>query len=234
MEKSQKTIRKLLVFAAVIVLCGGVPHFLFGRGSFHARYGYRSPYALETVFPSAIGDFHLVNRWQTALQGQVVEQVAIYQDVASKETAQFAIYLNAGAHNAAACYLARGMQMQSRRVEQLQTADSIAGFEIVSIVDQSVAGTDGASLLMATTECGGEKCTSRPLDIKAGPQLTWLKSNYVERDVTANDVPVPLSITFESSGNSGNGQGQDQAKQHFRKLLSNFNLKPLRELSAGK
>jgi hypothetical protein len=234
MEKSQKTIRKLLVFAAVIVLCGGVPHFLFGRGSFHSGHGYRSPYALETVFPSAIGDFHLVNRWQTALQEQVVEQVAIYQDVASKETAQFAIYLNAGAHNGAACYLARGMQLQSRRVEQLQTADSIASFEIVSIVDQSVAGTNGSSLLMATTECSGEQCKSRPLDFKAGPQLTWLKSNDVQENVVANEVPIPLSITFESSGNSGNGQGQEQAEQHFRKLLSNFNLKPLRDLSAGK
>jgi hypothetical protein len=230
MEQPQKANLKLVAFAAVVLLCAGVPHFLFDRTRPKISVGNYLP---ETLLPPTIGTFHVVSRKQVGGAGEVIEHVAIYQDPTGRQTAQFDLRINSASHNGVACYLARGMPVQWRRIEQLQSADSTAGFEIASIADQSLRGAAGSVLFIASTECMAEGCREIPLEIRTGPQLIWLRNNLETRSATPGKMPVPLSITFQSIGKDGNVQDQEQALSDFRKLVANFNLNPLREVSAA-
>ena len=230
MEQSQKANLKLVAFTTLVLLCAGVPHFLFDRTRPKNSTGHYSP---ESLLPPTIGTFHVVNRKQVGEAGDVIEHMAIYGDPTGRQTAQFDLRINSASHNGVACYLARGMPVQWRRIEQVQSADLSASFEIASIADQSLRGSAGSVLIIASTECTPEGCREIPLQIRTGPQLIWLRSNLQTQSVGPGEKPVPLSITFQSIGKDGNVQDQEEALSDFRKLVASFKLNPLREISAS-
>jgi len=125
------------------------------------------------------------------------------------------------------------MPVQWRRIEQVQSADSSAGFEIASLADQSLRGADRSVLFIASTECTPEGCREIPLPIRTWPQLIWLRNNLETQSLSPGQKPVPLSITFQAIGKDGNVQDQEQALSDFRKLVASFKLNPLREISAA-
>ncbi|WP_158750607.1 hypothetical protein [Acidobacterium sp. S8] len=173
-----------------------------------------------------------MNRWINP-QGSVVEQGAIYQDASGRQTAQFDIMINAGAHNGLACYLTRGMVLESRRAERVQAADSSAIFDVGFIGDQSLSGAGHSTLFIASTVCGAGGCGEAPLLIKDAPQIVWSRAAKAQREPAYQSRPIPLSITFQSVGGTGNAGDQEQAVLQFRDLISKFKLVPLRELSAA-
>ena len=221
MENLQKTIRKLVAFAALVVVLAGIPHFLLDRSPRVIRTAGGS---YEYLLPEEIGKFHVLNRWKNA-----IEQGAIYQDRNGKQIAQFAIMINApGRHDGLNCYLARGIPLQSLQSEHLQAADSTANFEVGFIGDQSLNGGLGHSVLfIASTQCDAEVCTQAPAPMSMGLQMTWLRPAKIHHDDAEQPRVVPVSITFQSF----DAEGADQALLQFRELMSNFKLVPLRELS---
>jgi hypothetical protein len=231
MEESQKTIRKLVAFATVVVLFAGVPHFLLDRNAVvAAQFPDRS---YEYLLPAEIGKFHVVNRWKSALQKPTFEQGAIYQDPTGKLTAQFAIMINFSRdHNGLVCYLAQGLPLRSQRIEQVQAADSSAIFDVGFIGDQSLSGAGHSTLFIASTECGTGGCREAPFLTRAAPQIVWSRPTKAQRDSTDQYRAIPLSITFQSIGGAGDVQDQERALLQFRDLVSKFKLVPLRELSA--
>jgi hypothetical protein len=229
MEQSQKASPKLVAFAALVLLCAGLPHFLLDRKAADRAPG---QYSVEALLPPVVGSFQVVNREQGVL-GRGIEHVAIYQDSARRRTAQFALITNYGIHNGVACYLARGMPVQWRRVEEMKSADSSATFEIVSLGDQSLKGGNRSALFIASTECTTVGCREIPLEIRSGLQLGWIRKKLGTESISAQRRPVPLSITFQSTSVDGSVKTQEQALSEFRELISNFKLNPLRELSAS-
>jgi len=232
MEQSQQATRKLVAFAAVVVLCAGAPHFLLDRRSLPHQESRSQQDSPETFLPAIIGDFHVVSRNRNILPRQEIEHVAIYQDRTGTQTAQFDVRVNSSAHNGLACYLMRGMTVQWKRTEEVQSADSIGSFEISSIADQSITGSGRSALFMASTECTPEHCSESPLKVENRPELVWSGSDSEAHGTPRSREVVPLSITFQSVGEGGNVQDQKQALSQFRKLISSFKLAPLRELSS--
>jgi len=234
MEQAQKDTRKLVAFGAVVLLCAGAPHFLLDRGFSWPQYGTSTAHpAPGNLYPSSIGEFQLVNRWQRDLVRNVVEVGATYRDATSTRTAQFDTQLNAGFHNGAECYIARGMQLEWRRAELMTTADSTVTFEIISIVDESISGAGRSSVLIASAECMRDGCKARPLKIRTGPELALLNSHPVKANASDQPGHVSFSIIFQTSGNSGNNkQDEEEALMELRKLVAGFSLGPLRQLAA--
>jgi len=186
----------------------------------------------EYLLPAELGKFHVVNRWKSALQKPIVEQGAIYQDLTGKLTAQFAIMINfSGDHNGLNCYLAHGMPLQSHRTERVQAADSSAIFDVGIMGDQSVIGAAHSTLFIASTECGTQGCRQPPFLANAAPRIVWSPPTNAQRDSADKSQSIPLSITFQSAGGTGDAQDQEQAMLQFRDLVSKFKLVPLRELS---
>lgn len=234
MEQLKATTLKLVAFGVAVLVCAGVPYLLSDQGSYQRGSASRpAPHWPDTTFPAAIGGFHVVNRWQNRLSNEVTEYGALYQDPTGTQTAQFDTLFNIGPHDGSDCYLARGMKFQWRRVVEVHTADSIAGFEIVSMEDESMAGSDHATLLIASTNCTRDACKDLTLNFKTGtgPHLVWTRPASSKKNATGSWVPVSLSITFESFANGDHAQDEEQALSQFRKLMSNFRLNPLRELS---
>ena len=233
MEESQRTIRKLLAFAAVVALLGGVPHFLLNRKQLAAA-KLIPDRSYEYLLPAELGKFHVVNRWKSALRKPIVEQGAIYQDPTGKLTAQVAILFNlSGDHNGLQCYLTQGLPLQSHRTEQVQAADSSAIFDVGFIGDQSLSGAGHSTLFIASTECGARGCRQPPFLASKAPRIVWLRPAKAQRDPADESRSIPLSITFQSVGGTGDAQDQEQAMLQFRDLVSKFKLVPLRELSAA-
>ncbi len=230
MEQSQKASLKLVAFAAVVLLCAGVPHFLFDRIQLKNSTG---SYLAETLLPPTIGTFHVVNRKQVGEAGDVIEHVAIYQDPTGRQTAQFDLRINSASHNGVACYLARGMPLQWRRIEQVQSADSSASFEIALPSGSVVAWRRPFCSLHSLYGVYAGRLPEIPLQIRTWPQLVWLRNSLETQSVTPSKKPVPLSITFQSISKDGNVQDQEQALSDFRKLVASFKLNPLREISAA-
>ncbi len=232
MARSQQATRKLVAFTAVAVLCAGVPHFLLDRRSLPHHESHSQDYSPEAFLPAVIGDFHIVSRNRNTLSRQETEHVAIYQDRTGKQTAQFDVRVNSGAHDGLACYLSRGMAVQWRRIEEVKSADSLGSFEISSLVDQSITGSGRTVLLMASTECKPEGCSELPLKVQNRIQLVWSQSPG-EAGAPQIANAVPLSIAFQSLLEDGKVQDQAQALSQFRKLILSYKLAPLRELSSA-
>ena len=75
MEQSQKTIRRLIAFAVLVLPLAGVPHFRLDRKPIAARLPDRS---YEYLLPATIGKFHVVSRWRNVRPNQIIEQGATY------------------------------------------------------------------------------------------------------------------------------------------------------------
>ena len=231
MEQSQKTIRRLVAFAVLVLPLAGVPHFRLDRKPIAARLPDRS---YEYLLPATIGKFHVVNRWRNVTPYQTIEQGATYQDSTGKQTAQFAIMLNyPGDHNALSCYLTRGMALRENRTEQVQAADSPAKFDVGFFGDQSLNGAEHSTLFVASTECRAGGCLEPPSAWWSAPHVAWSMSAKTQHERANLAMPIPLSITFQSLGSAGETQDQQQALLQFRELVSNFKLIPLRELAAA-
>lgn len=230
MEYSQQTIRKLIAFAVAVGLLAGLPHFLFDRKQETVKVWERS---YEYLLPAEIGGFHVVNRWTNVQSHSVIEQGAIYQDSSGRKTAQFDIMVNAsGSHNGLACYLARGMTLRERRIEQIQAADSSATFDVGFVGDQSIGGTGHSTLLIASTECGSKGCWRTP-DSSESAQIIWFQHPKATSDHTPHSTFVPISITFQSLNSDGKAQDRESALLEFRELVSNFRLVPLQEIPSA-
>jgi hypothetical protein len=231
MEESQQTIRKLVAFTALVLVLAGVPHFLLDR---KAAIVPRPQQSYEYLLPAAIGKFHVVNRWRNVKESPVIEQGATYQDASGAQTAQFDIMIHDSRdHNGLLCYITRGMPLRGRRTEQVQAVDSTANFDVGFIGDQSLNGAGRSTLFIASTECAHGGCRQAPLPQQSstGPHIVWLPSAKAQRIRADAASFVPLSVTFQSFGNNGETQDQEQALLQFRELISNFKLAPLRELS---
>jgi hypothetical protein len=241
MEQSQKTIRRLVAFAVLVLPLAGVPHFRLDRKQIAARLPDRSIAAwlpdrsYEYLLPATMGKFHVVNRWRNLVPNQAIEQGATYQDSTGKQTAQFAIWLNFPKdHNALVCYLTRGMALRENRTEQVQAADSPAKFDVGFFGDQSLNGADHSTLFVASTVCRAEGCLEAPSAwSSAAPHLAWSMSAETQHERANLARSISLSITFQSLGSAGEMQDQQQAWLQFRELVSNFRLIPLRELAAA-
>jgi hypothetical protein len=251
MEQSQKTIRRLVALAVLVLPLAGVPHFRLDRKPIATRLPDRRPIAArlpdrsyEYLLPATIGKFHVVNRWRNVRPYQAIEQGATYieqgatyQDSTGKQTAQFAILLNYfGDHNALGCYLTRGMALRENRTEQAQAADSPAKFDVGFFGDQSLNGAEHSTLFVASTVCRAGGCLEAPSAwSSAAPHVAWSMSAKTQHERANLAMPISLSITFQSLGSSGETQDQQQqqALLQFRELVSNFKLIPLRELAAA-
>ncbi len=143
--------------------------------------------------------------------------------------------LSSSRTHGAACYLARGIPAQWRRVEQLRSADSIARFEIAAIGDQSLEAGYSA-LFIASTECTATGCNEPSSATARGPQIVWSRSDRDQQGTLGSRGAVPLSITFQSLGGSGADRDekhdQGRALLQLSKLISGFDLGPLRKLSS--
>ena len=242
MEQSQKTIRRLVALAVLVLPLAGVPHFRLDRKPIATGLPDRKPIAArlpdrsyEYLLPATIGKFHVVNRWRNVRPYQAIEQGATYQDSTGKQTAQFAILLNYfGDHNALGCYLTRGMALRENRTEQVQAADSPAKFDVGFFGDQSLNGAEHSTLFVASTECRAGGCLEAPSAWSSdAPHVAWSMSAKTQHERANPAMPISLSITFQSLGGVGETQDQQQALLQFRELVSNFKLIPLRELAAA-
>jgi len=221
MDKQSTTIAKIIAFAAVVLLCAGVPHFWHDRAQ-------KAPRILldprsANLLPDNVGSYSVRNR-SNFIEFDSLEQVAIYSDKSGAETVQADLRLNSG-HNGLNCYIARGIPVVWSGLEEVQAADSTAIFDVKILKGASVVTGGYSMYLLAATQCNATKCTENlmPIEDRIGIRLgaPAVVGNGVEA--------VPLSIVIESSSATAS---KDQLIRQLRVFMKDMPLVPLGQYSA--
>lgn len=151
----------------------------------------------------------------------------MYQYAEGKLLAQIVLRTNDfGGHNGLACYLVRGVSLQTQFLDRVRAADSVANFNIAFVKDESLAGAGHADLLIATTECRATGCTEIPVRMSNDFRIMWPNAIWHPENNIYQYV-VPLSVTLQSLEYQ-DGWDQTQALAQFHELMTRFKLLPLR------